>query len=167
MAGGSEPAFDRISNAEVPPAAPATGKARAVLRWFGIDATGLDPTVPCAVCGLPAALGSERCPSHPESESTPATLPALRLGGVVAVAVTLALLGAVLGVIAADNRFAWIGALAAAAQVAAGVARQLRLGRLATAMGMVSFFTSLTLIFAGLLVATIAALPLVIQRLLS
>ena len=47
----------------------------------------------------------------------------------------------------------------------AGLARYLRQPRFATAMGMVAFFTTLTLIFAGILVATIAALPLLLERL--
>lgn len=148
-----------------PPEAGPGGRTRAVLRWFGIDASGLDPTTPCAVCGLPAAIGTDRCPGHRDAAIEPAVvLPGMRLGGVIAVAATLALLGVVLGYVASDDRFAWIGALAAASQVVAGVARQLRFPRLATAMGMVAFFTALTLILAGVLVAAIAALPLLIHE---
>lgn len=141
-------------------------RARNLLRWFGIDPTGLDPTRPCAVCGLPAAIGTDRCPTHRETELQNAVvLPRMRLGGVLMVGATLALLGVVLGVVAGDDRFAWIGAAAAASQVVAGLARHLRQPRFATAMGMVAFFTALTLIFAGILVAAITALPLLIDRL--
>ena len=168
LAGSSETPIERSEEAEPhSPPTPVAGRTRAVLRWFGIDPSGLDPTTPCAVCGLPAAIGSDRCPSHRDAELQPAILPGVRLGGVLAVAATLALLGVVLGYVAGDDRFAWIGAMAAAAQVVAGIARQLRFARLATAMGMVAFFTALTLVFAGMLVATIAALPLLIERLLG
>jgi len=167
VAAAGEPAIDRATEARAP-AAPQRARSRAVLRWFGIDTAGLDPTTACSVCGLPAAIDSDRCPTHVASEVPEAVvLPGFRLGGVVTVAATLALLGVVLGFIASDDRFAWIGALAAASQIAAGVARQLRFGRLATGMGMMAFFTALTLIFAGLLVATIAALPLVLERVVS
>jgi len=164
VAAAGEPAIERVAEARTP-VVPRHAHGRAVLRWFGIDTAGLDPTTPCSVCGLPAAIDSDRCPSHAETVAAPA-FPGFRLGGVIAVAATLGLLGVVLGTVAADDRFAWIGALAAASQVAGGVARQLHLGRVATAMGMVAFFTALTLIFAGLLVATIAALPLLLQRVL-
>lgn len=161
-----QPAIEANREATPPPRQKGEGSiARAILRWFGIDATGLDPTVPCSVCGLPAVIGGERCPSHLEDGSQ-AILPGLRLGGVISVAATLGLLGALLGVVAHDNRFAWMGALAAAAQVAAGIARQLRLGRAASLLGLLSFFSTLLLLFAGMLVAAIAALPLLLERLL-
>jgi hypothetical protein len=169
LATSGETAIDEGERAPPKPAPPAgaSGRTRAVLRWFGIDPTGLDPTTPCAVCGLPAVIGGDRCPAHLETRLEEAkVLPGMRLGGVLTVAATLALLGAVLGFVASDDRFAWIGAAAAASQVVAGIARQLRFGRLATAMGMVAFFTALTLILAGLLVAAIAALPWIVQRLL-
>ncbi len=171
MAAAGEPAIERVAHTDDAPATrPSKPKARtrAVLRWFGIDTAGLDPTRPCAVCGLPAAIESDRCPTHVDTELQQAVvLPGFRLGGVIAVAATLALLGVVLSHVASDTRFAWIGAAAAASQVAAGVARQVNLGRVATGMGMLAFFTALTLVFAGILVASIAALPLILSRLLS
>ena len=161
-----QPAIESNREATPPPGQSGDGTTRAVLRWFGIDATGLDPTVPCSVCGLPAVIGGERCPSHLEEGAQAAILPGLRLGGVLSVALTLGLLGALLGVVAEDNRFAWMGALAAAAQVAAGIARQLRLGRAASVIGLLSFFSTLLLHFAGMLVAVIAALPLILEQML-
>jgi hypothetical protein len=75
-------------------------------------------------------------------------------------------LGASVGVWVGDSRFGWVGGAAAGLVLTAGVSRELQFHRLAAALGLFGFLLATILAVAGTLVATIAALPWILGRLL-
>lgn len=117
-----------------------------MLAWFGVDTDALSPPSPIAV---------------EEPTRYPSVVRSL-LG-----AATLAMLGGAIGIASGDTHFGWVGGLAAGAQVTAWTARSLQLGRVATGLGLVAFFATMVLFLSALLVGTIAALPVVLERLLG
>ncbi len=152
-----------------------------MLEWFGVDVTAgalaLDPTRTCldAGCSRRALLGELVCPVH-LGLATSAEMPdhrafaahrGERLGRSILLAVLLALGGAGLGIAVGDLRFGWLGGVASAAVVAGSASRELHLRRLASMLGMLAFFAATVLVVSGLLVATIAALPWLVGKLLS
>jgi len=160
-------------------AAPAAG--RQVLDWFGVDVPSvvhpLDRSRTCleAGCSRSALVGELVCPVH-LGIATAAEMPdhreaaahrGERLGRTVILAIVLALGGAGLGLVVSDSRFGWIGGVAAAAAIAGSLSRELRLVRLGAILGMLAFFMAVVLSVSGLLVATIAALPWLIERALG
>ncbi|HEY0838874.1 MAG TPA: hypothetical protein VGD74_01685 [Vulgatibacter sp.] len=162
-----------------PPSAP--GRGRQVLEWFGVDVPAvvhpLDPTRVCfeADCSRRALVGELVCPVH-LGIATAAEMPdhraeaahrGERLGRTIALAIVLALGGAALGLAVGDLRFGWLGGVAAAATVAGALSRELRLFRLGALFGMLAFFMAVVLAVSALLVATIAALPWVLERALG
>jgi len=170
-----------------PPETPAktddstVSKPRAVLEWFGVDVTGsslaLDPTRTCleAGCSRRAMVGELVCPVHlglVTAEEMPdhrafAAGRGQRLVRSVLLAMLLALGGAALGVAVGDLRFGWLGGIAAAAVIAARTSRELHFDRFASILGMVAFFVATVLFFSGILVITIATLPLLLGRILG
>lgn len=170
-----------VHDPETDSAAPAPGRGRQVLEWFGVDVPAvvhpLDPARVCfeAGCSRRALVGEFVCPVH-MGIATAAEMPdhraaaahrGERLGRTVVLAVTLALGGAALGLVVGDSRFGWLGGVAAAAAVAGALSRELRLFRLGALLGMLAFFMAVVLAVSGVLVATIAALPWVIERALG
>lgn len=116
-----------------------------MLAWFGVDTDAL---------ASPSPLSRRPAPGHGFFKT-------LVGAGI------LALLGAAIGVASGDTHFGWVGGVAAGAQMTAWTARSLGLDRVANGLGLVAFFTTMVLFLSALLVGTIAALPVVLQRLLG
>ncbi|HWV39635.1 MAG TPA: hypothetical protein VN033_14295 [Vulgatibacter sp.] len=164
-----------------PPKEAVPGAGRQVLDWFGVDVPSvvhpLDRSRTCleAGCSRSALVGELVCPVH-LGIATAAEMPdhreaaahrGERLGRTLALAVVLAVGGAALGLVVSDARFGWLGGVAAAAAVAGAISRELRLVRLGASLGMLAFFMAVVLAVSGLLVATIAALPWLLDRVLG
>lgn len=143
--GQQEPISYETPEQQPPRQSPASARSRAMLAWFGVDTDSL--TTPSALSPRP-----DRGPSFFRT-----------LAG----ALILAFLGAAIGVASGDTHFGWVGGLAAGAQLTAWTARSLGLARLATGVGLVAFFATVVLFLSALLVGVIAALPIVLQRLLG
>lgn len=138
---------------EAPPVRPVpvppSGRSRAMLTWFGVDSAD--------------ALAS------PEV-AQPAPVPTGRTGRLVRAllaATFFALLGAAVGVASAETHFGLLGGIAAGARLTGLVAREIRMPRLGSVLGMVGFFAAMVLVFSALLVGTIAALPMALEKLLG
>ncbi len=151
-------------------------KARALLTWFGVDVTSealpLDVARTCLTpgCRRHVLLGELMCPVHLDL-ATPEELPDLvtqaqtrwtRGLRSIAVAAVLSVLGVVVGGVVQETRFGWLGAIASGGVVAAFVAREAGLPRFASLLGTLGFFAAVVLVFAGLIVGGIGALPLLL-----
>lgn len=152
-------------------------RLRALLEPFGVDARSVFPlgenTCVERDCKRRALLGELVCPVHyglATAEEMPdyladAAARGRRVVRTVATAVVLAVLGAAIGVWVGDSRFGWVGGGAAGLVLTAGVSRELQFHRLAAALGLFGFLLATILAVAGTLVATIAALPWILGRL--
>src|SRR5690606_7426317 len=153
-------------------------RLRALLEPFGVDARSVFPlgenTCVERDCKRRALLGELVCPVHyglATAEEMPdyladAAARGRRVVRTVATAVVLAVLGAAIGVWVGDSRFGWVGGGAAGLVLTAGVSRELQFHRLAAAFGLFGFLLATILAVAGTLVATIAALPWILGRLI-
>jgi len=148
-----------------------------VLRWFGVELHGaaglpLDEARTCLTpgCRRHALVGELLCPVHldvahpeemPDFVTQAATRPR-RAARAIAFGALLGLSGVVIGTIVGEPRFGWLGALAAGSTLASFVAREAGFRGFAGLAGLAGFFAAATLLFAGLFVGAIAALPLLL-----
>lgn len=178
--GGRTGPVVRLAVAPEPPPEPRPERRNAtsrVLRWFGVDLHGgsglpLDQGRTCLTpgCRRHALAGELLCPvhldvAHPEEMPDFLTQAATRPGRAARSLVFGALLGlsgVVIGTIVSEPRFGWLGALAAAATIASFVSREAGFRRFAGLLGLAGFFAAATLLFAGLFVGAIAALPILL-----
>lgn len=153
-------------------------RLRSILEPFGVDARSAFPlgehTCVERDCMRRALRGELVCPVH-YGLATPEEMPdyladaaarGRRVVRTVLTAAGLALLGAALGIFVDDPRFGWVGGGAAGLVLTAGVCRELQFHRLAAAFGLFGFLLATILAVAGTLVATIAALPWILGRLI-
>jgi len=153
-------------------------RLRHILEPFGVDARSTFPLGEnqCVErdCMRRALLGELVCPVH-YGLATPEEMPdyladaaarGRRVVRTVVAAAILAVLGAAIGIFVDDPRFGWVGGGAAGLVLTAGVCRELQFHRLAAALGLFGFLLATILAVAGALVATIAALPWILGRLL-
>lgn len=140
-------------------------------------ALSLDPVRTCldTGCSRRAMVGELLCPVH-LGLVTPREMPdhrafeaerGKRVTRGLFLSATLAIVGAILGIAVGDLRFGWLGGIAAAAALGSVAARELHFDRFASLLGMLAFFTATALAFSGILVATIASLPLIVEKLLG
>lgn len=125
-----------------------TTREHAVLDWFGVEPALLDEPSP------------DRPPLRPQRRVR-------HLLRAILGATALALMGAAVGVAAADTRFGWLGGMGAAARLTSGLAHSLKMGRFASWLGMVALFATLVLVCSAVLVGTIALLPIALESLLG
>ncbi|HLV61164.1 MAG TPA: hypothetical protein VKY51_07160 [Fredinandcohnia sp.] len=153
-------------------------RLRSLLEPFGVDARSVFPlgenTCVERDCRRRALLGELVCPVH-YGLATPEEMPdylsdaaarGRRVVRSVVTAIALAVLGAVIGAWVGDARFGWLGGAGAGLVLTAGISRELKFHRLASALGLFGFLVATILAVAGTLVATIAALPWILQKLL-
>src|SRR5690606_9192764 len=153
-------------------------RLRSLLEPFGVDARSVFPlgenTCVERDCRRRALLGELVCPVHyglATAEEMPdylsdAAARGRRVVRSVATAIALAVLGASIGLWVADARFGWLGGSGAGLVLTAGISRELKFHRLASALGLFGFLVATVLAVAGTLVATIAALPWILQQVL-
>lgn len=171
------PAVGLRVEGEPPPPRERRNATSRVLRWFGVDLHGgsglpLDQGRTCLTpgCRRHALAGELLCPvhldvAHPEEMPDFVTQAATRPGRAARSLIFGALVGlsgAVIGAIVSEPRFGWLGAVAAAATIASFVAREAGFARFGGLIGLAGFFAAATLLFAGLFVGAIAALPILL-----
>lgn len=152
-------------------------RLRALLEPFGVDPRSAFPlgqnTCVERDCKRRALLGELVCPVHyglATAEEMPDYLSNAEARGrrvvrSVVTSIILAVMGAVIGLWVNDLRFGWLGGAGAGLVVTAGISRELQFHRLATGLGLFGFLVATILAVAGGLVAAIAALPWIVQRL--
>lgn len=151
-------------------------RLRALLEPFGVDARSVFPlgenTCVERDCRRRALLGELVCPVHyglATAEEMPdylsdAAARGRRVVRSMATAIVLALVGAALSVWVSDLRFGWLGGAGAGLVATAGISRELKFHRLAAGLGLFGFLVATILAVAGTLVATIAALPWILEK---
>lgn len=153
-------------------------RLRSLLEPFGVDARSAFPlgehTCVERDCRRRALMGELVCPVHyglATADEMPdylsdAAARGKRVVRSVTTAMALAVIGALVGLWVDDARFGWLGGSGAGLVITAGISRELKFHRLASGLGLFGFLVATVLAVAGALVATISALPWILEQLL-